>query len=405
MKINTQVKAKESLPYANIDALKAMEESGINSLQYALYTNIEWAAESVGGFPQSADGGGAHYMTENPFAAQGIKCSNCLFYEGGGACEVVLGEIGPDAVCKFWIIPDRLLTIAPAPVQEAAATDVEEAIAGEYLPISEAKMADGKMRVRVIAPGQGSSGFYPQEVLRRDGPKVFVKGTKMYADHPTESEGKARPERSIRDIVGTLTEDATYEESGPAGPGLYADINVMPEWRDRVEALAPHIGVSIRTRGSARMDVVEGKRCKVIESLERTPFTSVDFVTEPGAGGRILNELYESVSAGSKTAAEEAADSNQGETHMEENLQESAALRIAKLCNIAGKPELIAQYLEEKKTPDQVAEMLLEAKAKEGDRTNISSHHVATEDKTEGDSNALVKIAEARAEAYHKGGK
>jgi len=405
MKQKQQV--QESLPYAGVSGLQAMEEMGINSLQYAMYNCIEDAVMQVGKFPQTATSGGAHYMVENPFSAQGIKCSNCLAYEGGGSCEWVSGAISSDAVCKFWVIPNRLITAAGSSMSESVTVDTQEALAGEFLSIAEASMTDGKMRVRIIAPGQGSSGYYPEEVLKRDGPAVFSEGTKMYADHPTKTEGQARPERSIRDIVATLSENAAYEEAGPVGPGLYADISVMPEWRDRIEALAPHIGVSIRTRGTARVGEVEGKTTTIIESLQRTPFTSVDFVTEPGAGGRVLNELYESVSAqaatASKTAAEEAADSNHGDKKMEANLQESAALRIAKLCNIAGKPDQIAKFLEEKKTADEVAELLLEAKAKQDETTNISSHPGAPQE-TEGDSNALVKIAEARAEAY-KGGK
>lgn len=289
------------------------------------------------------------------------------------------------------LVTDELAESAPV---------AEEALGNEFQPLRESALREGKGRIRIIAPGKGSSGIYPEEMLRRDGPVVFTAGTKMYADHPTKAESVDRPERSIRDIVATLESDAVYEESGPVGPGLYADISVMPDWQARIEALASHIGVSIRTPGKSR----KTKEGTVIESLVRTPFTSVDFVTEAGAGGKILNELYESVKTESKTAGDKPADSNKGEQQqMETNLHESA-VRIAKLCKLAGKPELTHTFLEEKKTPDEVAELLLEAKAKADEETAVSSHADPLKESAT-DKDALVKIAEARAAKAKKGGR
>lgn len=298
--------------------------------------------------------------------------------------------------------PDGLLgsVTIPAQVVEAVAQDIEN----EFTHLVEASIKDGRARIRIIAPGKGASGYYTESVLQRDGPSVFTAGTKMFADHPTPVEGKARPERSIRDIVATLATDAVWESAGPVGPGLYSDIKIMPDWRERVEALAPHIGVSIRTRGKARIGEVNGFSGAIVESLERTPFTSVDFVTEPGAGGRILNELYESYVAEQaalvpKTASETRADSNEGEQQMQD-LHESA-VRIAKLCKLAGKSDLTAKFLEEKKTADEVAELLLEAKAVDDEATPVTSR-VTVIPVVESDGLAIVKIAEARAAAHKK---
>ena len=76
-------------------------------LQYDLYEAI---VSSYGQFDQSSGSEGAHYAPENPFSAQGIKRSNCFFFRGGNACELVSGEINPEAVCKLWIIPNQLIT-------------------------------------------------------------------------------------------------------------------------------------------------------------------------------------------------------------------------------------------------------------------------------------------------------
>lgn len=80
--------------------------------QEALYAAYEIIAESFGMFDQSSGADGAHYMSEddNPFIAEGLNCANCCFYEGGQACEIVEGQIHPDALCKLWVIKEQLIS-------------------------------------------------------------------------------------------------------------------------------------------------------------------------------------------------------------------------------------------------------------------------------------------------------
>jgi len=79
--------------------------------QGMLYEALEEITNEVGEFSQ-AD---AHYMPESPFAGQGMVCSNCAFYQGPTACEIVEGEIQPGALCKFWIIPASKLSVEVTP--------------------------------------------------------------------------------------------------------------------------------------------------------------------------------------------------------------------------------------------------------------------------------------------------
>lgn len=153
----------------------------------------------------------------------------------------------------------------------------------------------GKGRMKIIAPGWGSSGYYPAEVLESYGPSVFQKGLHMYVDHPTASEDYERPERSVRDLAGVLESDAVWDANGPAGPGLYADIKVFSAFVPMMVEAADHIGVSIRASGTVSQGVREGREGLIIESITRAE--SVDFVTKAGAGGRIM-ELVESARAG-----------------------------------------------------------------------------------------------------------
>lgn len=81
-----------------------------NDRQLLQYNLTEAIVDSYGQFDQSSMADGAHYAPVNPFMAQGIKCSNCFFFVGPRGCEVVSGDIDPDAVCKLWIIPNELIT-------------------------------------------------------------------------------------------------------------------------------------------------------------------------------------------------------------------------------------------------------------------------------------------------------
>lgn len=167
---------------------------------------------------------------------------------------------------------------------------------GEVITLEEAAVNDaGKARIKLIAPGWGSSGYYPADVLRRDGPSVFKSGTKMFWDHPTAAEEAARPEGSLANLAAVLTEDARYDNDPVYGPGLYAAAEVRGGFRDAVNELAPHIGTSIRALGRARVGEVEGRRGPIVESI--TAAKSVDFVTTAGAGGRVLS-LFEAARAG-----------------------------------------------------------------------------------------------------------
>lgn len=164
-------------------------------------------------------------------------------------------------------------------------------ITGDFHKLTEkALRRDGTAPVKLIAPGWGSSGYYPAEVLERDGPTLFRAGTKMYWDHPTVTEEMERPEGSLRNLAAVLVSDARWDGQGPEGPGLYADAKVFEGYQQAVNEMAPHIGVSIRASGRAAQGEAEGRRGPIIQAL--TAAASVDFVTEPGAGGKIV-QMFE----------------------------------------------------------------------------------------------------------------
>lgn len=163
----------------------------------------------------------------------------------------------------------------------------------ERVPLTEAaggqRPAGRRFRARIIKGDvQGSSGYYPAATLRRDA-SVFAEGLPVFLDHPSVTESHDRPERSVRDLAGRLASTARYE-----GDGLYADVEVYPHWAPVIEAMADHIGLSIRASGTVEASRDEAIPGPVVTSLAEA--ASVDFVTAAGAGGKIV-ALLESARA------------------------------------------------------------------------------------------------------------
>lgn len=123
--------------------------------QVALYQALESVTETFGKFDGSTGPDGSHYTPadRNPFLAEGLVCSNCVFYEGPRACEIVAGDIDPDAICKFWVIPNDLLAPQDSPM-DGASTEVASDGASET-PTPEA----AEVNAEAFVPGVGFVNF------------------------------------------------------------------------------------------------------------------------------------------------------------------------------------------------------------------------------------------------------
>ena len=142
-----------------------------------------------------------------------------------------------------------------------------------------------RLKVRLIEGNKlGTSGYYPADVLKEYGPKVFVKGTPMYLDHQTPADRDQRPFGRIDDFAGELAEDAYYENDG-----LYAEVEVFEHQAPKIKALKDKIGVSIRARGNSVKQTINGKVVPVFTNF--TMARSADFVVRAGAGGKIVDVL------------------------------------------------------------------------------------------------------------------
>ena len=157
-----------------------------------------------------------------------------------------------------------------------------------------------KWLVRLISEGSGSTGIYTKEALQGSFADAFPIGTHMYIDHASETEQWDRPEGTLTKLAAVIAETPHWQDS--PDPGMYATIEVVDQWAPFIEQVSDIIGVSIHCGATLAQtdDIVTPVESlpPVIESFIPSPVNSVDFVTVPGAGGRLV-EALESFKKGS----------------------------------------------------------------------------------------------------------
>lgn len=67
--------------------------------------------EKYGKFNEDSSGVYAGYDSpeENNVADIGVKCANCVMYEGGSVCKIISLPVQPEGKCRFAIIPDGIV--------------------------------------------------------------------------------------------------------------------------------------------------------------------------------------------------------------------------------------------------------------------------------------------------------
>nr|DAV42137.1 MAG TPA: Prohead core protein protease [Caudoviricetes sp.] len=171
----------------------------------------------------------------------------------------------------------------------------------------------GRYRIRIIAPGRGSTGMYTAPNLAESAP-LFVPGTHMFFDHQTMTEDWERPERSVRDLAGVFESGAEIMPDG----SLEADIKVYPSVNGIIRERWTDIGVSIN--GWSVEEIGPDGVVPVLAGIQ-----SVDFVTRAGAKGAVLEVLE---SDGRWRVRNPSAPSNPTNT----NVQEEQAVKPEDIC-------------------------------------------------------------------------
>ena len=148
----------------------------------------------------------------------------------------------------------------------------------------------GVWRIRIISAGEGSSGYYPAEVLERDGRRAFKVGTKSYLNHPAMSESWERPERDVEKICGVQVTEVEYD---PTDQSLYANVKFGREHRTFIEDFHESLGMSIYAWAESEVGTVGEYTGDIITHLLESPENSVDVVTVAGANGAIISQVSE----------------------------------------------------------------------------------------------------------------
>jgi len=116
--------AIEVLKENNMSEVKSLDS--FNPRQRMIASALVEVTHESGKFNWGIGADGAHYVpaSGNPFLANNIKCGECIFYQPEGACAIVEGVIEPEAVCKFWTIPENEIIQEMAVVEDVAPMDM-----------------------------------------------------------------------------------------------------------------------------------------------------------------------------------------------------------------------------------------------------------------------------------------
>lgn len=123
--------------------------------------------------------------------------------------------------------------------------------------------------------------YYPKETLKEAAP-LFA-GLKMYLDHPTPAEEREKPERSLASWVSTI-EESWYEDGKIMGRAKVHNDDFWKKLKED-EVFRNNVAVSINASGKLYERDIDGVMMQVVEAI--TNPKSVDWVTEPGARGRV----------------------------------------------------------------------------------------------------------------------
>lgn len=128
--------------------------------------------------------------------------------------------------------------------------------------------------------------YYGADLLRTEGVAAAVSGTQLYIDHATDDEVQARPAGTVTRIAAVQDGPAWWDEEAQA---VAANVRLFRPWRETITDARDTIGLSVRAWVTSEAGEVDGRHGDIVTSIEA--YRSVDFVTVPAAGGRIVGVM------------------------------------------------------------------------------------------------------------------
>ena len=333
---------------------KVVEAAPIGSFDY-IREKIVNAINDMPVFDPDGDGDNDKYNTYivSLFPDRVIVASEDAYYEMtytiGADGVVTLGD--PMQVEQYFTATEsnvpsfRLKTARPSPMarelkesgivitKEAADIDFSGDVGTITARIKEGSFNPDTGEVDIVIVEAGTNPLkrrhYPISTVR-EAAGIFA-GMKMYINHQTEREERERPERDLRDWVSTIQESNFDGKSAAIGRVYIHDSWLRENMKDPV--FAKNVGLSINTGGKISYGKINGEEMQIVEKINPSRSNgsgSVDWVTEAGARGRVLQPIKESAS-------------NQ-ETQIEETAMTLKEVKLAQL--EAENPELVKQIRE-----------------------------------------------------------
>lgn len=170
----------------------------------------------------------------------------------------------------------------------------------------EALVKTGKQyEATIVREGPGNPedrNYYTREALQKAVHAGLFEGLQAYANHPTATEERERPERDVRQLVGHFRE-ARYVEQDGVGKVKARFVPVHGQGYEWVTSLIesalngvpgrPLIGISIDGQGEAPdQQTIDGRSYNLVREV--ISLSSADLVTRAGAGGEFIRQLQES---------------------------------------------------------------------------------------------------------------
>lgn len=293
----------------------------------------------------------------------------------------------------------------------------------------EALVKTGKQyEATIVREGPGNPedrNYYTREALQKAVHKGLFEGLQAYANHPTASEERDRPERDVRQLVGHFRE-ARYLEQGGVGKVKAKFVPVHGQGYEWVTSLIesalqsvpgrPLIGISIDGQGDAPdQETIGGRSYNLVREV--ISLSSADLVTRAGAGGEFIRQLQESWR---QIAPADRPGASKEETMKAVKLQEkikSAAQTLDKAAGLTDGDEqgdeLVKQALAELheaasatvepevqiREVEKIVEKLIPASEEDKDKIAVKLQEASTKLAEE---QAGRREAEAKNEAYEK---
>jgi hypothetical protein len=397
-----------------VDKITKIEEGNLKGSFEAIRDTINTEVRTQGVFA----GYTKYYPEETPWI-KWMFADKCIVGLGGKLYQVDYSV--KDKVVKFGKPKEveETYAIKEAELKESVqfAQDVEivtlheaqdaDLDIADFISLKEAKFNDDFSEVEVVlieaGTNEGKKRHYPEKTIKEAAP--LFKGMKMYINHPTPTEEKERPERNLKDWAATIV------ESWSVGGKAMGKVAIHDSWlRERLAdpVARQHIGLSINTGGKISVGKIGGKEYQIVEKIipaRKNGPPSVDWVTEPGARGRVSRLLETRYRGGKKMELELATikdlrearsdlveaikrETEQGSSEkvskLEKDLQE-ANRKIAEFetgAKIAKQVEAVETQLKEAKIPEVSKERIrgqFKASVVEGDLKEAVTNAIAAE--------------------------